>query len=106
MVDKSKTGAIRIESQSGCHAQFVCHQLHVPLRADAVDRTLLAAGDIEESLAIKGHSGGIHHLAEEWFDVSLGIDAEDRDRHFLAAASAKSDEEVTLAVESRTGDGM
>ncbi len=66
----------------------------------------MARRNIHLAFAVEGNRGGVHHVAEEWLHVIVGIDLEDRDWNFLAARSGKSHIDVAFAVERGIGDRM
>ncbi len=91
-------------------ARSDAHAFHPELRTavgrDAMDGSIVAAGNVQVALAVQSQAGGIHEFGDERFYCVIRRDFIERDRHFLPAMAAVGDVNVAFDVHRGIGHGM
>src|SRR5258708_30687284 len=94
--------AVKCDSGGDTHAFGVSGRCAIG--GDAIDRAVVARGNVHLSGAIECDGSRIHHLGNEGLDAVVGVDLESGDGNFLAARAGEGRVDVTFCVECGIGD--
>ena len=95
-----------VEGDSGCDAHAFDPELRAAVGGDAMDRPVVAAGDVQIAFAIECQAGGIHQFGDEGFYRVVGRDLVERDGDFLPAVAAVGDVDISFDVHGGIGHGV
>jgi hypothetical protein len=104
IADVKIPGFVEGEAGGDAHAFDPLHR--AAIGRNAVNSSVVAAGNEKKTVAIDGEAGGIHHFRDEGLDGVGGSDFVKGDGNFLAALAAEGDVGVALGVDRGTGNGM
>ena len=104
VADVEVAGFIEGEAGGDAHAFNPLHGAAVG--GNAVNRAVVAAGNVEESVAIDGEAGGVHHFGDEGLHGVRGGDFVQRDGNFLAALATEGHVSIALRIDGGTRNGM
>src|SRR5580700_3540506 len=89
---------VGIEGDSCGDAHAFHPELRTPVRRDAVNRAVVAAGDIEYVVLVQSQTRGIQQFGGVRLHLVIGRNFIERNGNLLAALPAVSDINVSLAV--------
>jgi len=96
----------RIERNSSRRSHAFDPKLRAAIGRDAMDGSVVAAGDVEKSFAVKREARGIHKLGDEGFYFIVGGDLVERYGHLLSAVAAIGDLDVSFNIHRRIRHGV
>ena len=102
--DEKIADGVKRNARSDAHAFHP--KLRTPVGGDAMNGSIVAAGNVQVALAVQSQPGGIHQFGDEGFYFVVRRDFIERDRHFLPAMAAVGDVNVAFDVHRGIGHGM
>ena len=98
--------AFAVERDAGGHPHAFSVRRHIAAFGHAIDSAVITRRDIQVAVMSEGHASGIHHLGHEGLHVVAGVDAKNRDRHFLSPRSRERCVDIALGIDCGIGDRM
>src|SRR6516165_6467653 len=81
--------SLAVERDAGGHTHPLDEGRHVPCRGDLIDETLVAAGNVQQPVTVKGQPGGVHQIIDERLHIEVQIETIDSYGDLLAARAAE-----------------